>query len=101
MYVVCVTVWVTPGKEAEFIEATRLNHLSTRQEPGNLRFDVLRREDDPTVFFLYEAYRSAEAFQTHQKTEHYLKWRETVAPWMAQKRQGIKHESLLPQDADW
>jgi len=101
MYVVCVTVWVTPGKEAEFAEATKLNHLSTRQEPGNLRFDVLRREDDPTVFFLYEAYRSAEAFRTHQTTEHYLKWRDTVAPWMAQKRQGIKHESLLPADADW
>ena len=101
MYVVCVTVWVTPGHESEFIEATRLNHLGTRQEPGNVRFDVLRAEDDPSRFFLYEVYRSADEFKTHQQTPHYLRWRDTVAPWMAQKRQGLKHSSLLPDDAGW
>ena len=101
MYVVCVTVWVVPGKEQDFIAATRANHLGTRTEPGNLRFDVLQREDDPTQFFLYEAYRSAEDFATHQKTAHYLTWRATVANMMAQKRQGIKHRTLFPADADW
>lgn len=98
MYVVCVTVWVVPGKEAEFAAATRENHLATRQEPDNLRFDVLQREDDPTQFFLYEVYRSPEAFKAHQTTPHYLAWREAVAPLMQKPRQGIKHVSLLPAD---
>jgi len=40
-------------------------------------------------------------FQSHQKTEHYLKWKETVADWMAQPRQGVKHYSLFPADSDW
>ncbi len=101
MYVVCVTVWVTPGNEAEFIEATKRNHLGTRQEPGNVRFDVLQKEDDEAQFFIYEAYRSADDFKAHQQTAHYLEWRETVAPIMAQKRQGIRHHSLFPVDADW
>ena len=51
MYVVCVTVFVSPEGVDAFVEATRDNHVNTRQEPGNLRFDVLRAEDDPTRFF--------------------------------------------------
>ena len=101
MYVVCDTVWVKPGHEEEFVEATRRNYFGTRQEPGNVRFDVLRREDDPTQFFLYEAYRTKEDFATHQQTGHYLAWRQAVADLMAQGRQGIKHESLLPDEAGW
>lgn len=98
MYVVCVTVMVKPGHEEEFIRATEANHRGTRGEPGNARFDVLRCEDDKTRFFLYEVYWSKEAFGEHQKAEHYLTWRQTVADWMAQPRQGVKHWSLVPAD---
>jgi autoinducer 2-degrading protein len=98
MYVVCVTVMVKPGHEEEFIRATDANHRGTRREPGNVRFDVLRCEDDPTRFFLYEVYRGKEAFAAHQRTDHYLAWKQAVAEWMAQPRQGVKHSSLLPAD---
>ncbi|GAB4563688.1 MAG: (4S)-4-hydroxy-5-phosphonooxypentane-2,3-dione isomerase [Anaerolineae bacterium] len=101
MYVVCVTVWVKPEHVDDFIEATRDNHLNTRQEPGNVRFDVLQAEDDPTRFFLYEVYRSSEDFTRHQQTPHYLRWRETVADWMAQPRQGLRYHSLFPADDAW
>ena len=101
MYVVCVTVWVEPGHEDSFIEATRLNHLGTRGEPGNLRFDVLRKVDEPGRFFLYEVYRTADDFAAHQQTEHYQTWKATVADWMARKREGVKHESLFPADESW
>ena len=101
MYVVCVTVWVKAGFEQAFIEATHKNYDGTRQEAGNLRFDVLQKADDPSQFFLYEAYRTEEDFAIHQQTSHYLEWKETVADWMAQKRQGVRHHSVFPQDADW
>lgn len=101
MYVVCVTLWVVAGQESAFVEATRDNHLATRQEPGNLRFDVLQKEDGSSQFFLYEAYRTAEDFAAHQRTPHYLRWKETVAPWMAQPRQGVKYNSLLPEGSGW
>lgn len=101
MYVVCVTVFVTPEHVDDFIAATRLNHEGTRQEAGNVRFDVLQAESDPTRFFLYEVYRSPDDFAAHQKTPHYLTWRETVAPWMAQPRQGVRHTSLFPGEEGW
>jgi len=102
MYVVCVTVFVKPDNVADFIAASRLNHEGTRQEPGNLRWDFLQAEDDPTRFMLYEVYRTKDDFAAHQQTPHYLAWRESVAPWMAQPRQAVRHHSLLPSsDEDW
>ena len=98
MYVVCVTVWVKPGMEQAFIDATRDNHRGTRTEPANVRFDVLRKEDDPTQFFLYEVYGTRDDFARHQLTPHYLAWREKVEPMMAQKRQGVRHVSLMTAD---
>jgi autoinducer 2-degrading protein len=101
MFVVCVTVWVKSGHEGDFLEATRANHFATRKEPGNVRFDVLKQQDDPTQYFLYEVYRSPEDFAAHQKTPHYLEWKERVAFWMAKPRQGVKHQSILPDASGW
>jgi quinol monooxygenase YgiN len=101
MYVVGVTVTVKPEAVEEFVVAMRDNARNSRLEPGCLRFDVLRAEDDPTRFFLYEVYKSKEAFGAHQQTEHYLRWRQTVADWMAQPRQGIRYRNVYPTDAAW
>lgn len=101
MYVVCVTVHVLPEHVQGFIEATLENARQSRLEPGNVRFDVLQAEADPAQFFLYEVYRGKEDFASHQQTPHYLRWKETVAPWMAVPRQGVRHLSLFPGDEGW
>jgi len=101
MYVVCVRVKVKPERVEEFLSAILDNARGTRQEPGNLRFDVLREEADATRFFLYEVYRTPEDFAAHQKTLHYLAWRDRVQDWMAEPRVGVKHTSLFPPDRDW
>jgi len=100
MYVVSVTVFVSEPHVREFIDATLDNARNTRQESGNVRFDVCQAVDDPTRFLLYEVYQSADAFKAHQQTEHYLRWRETVADWMAQPRQGVKHDSIFFGDGE-
>ena len=99
MIVYCVDVFVVPGKEAAFLEASRVNHLATRREPGNLRFDVLQSSTEPSRFFLCEAYVSPEAVAVHKATPHYRAWRETVAPWMARPREGREYLLRLPEDA--
>ncbi|MDX9754601.1 MAG: antibiotic biosynthesis monooxygenase [bacterium] len=101
MFVVCVTVHVIPGFAEAFITATEANVRGTRQETGNVRFDVLRGIDDENRFFLYEVYKTPEDFASHQQTAHYLEWRETVADWMAEKRVGLKHTSVFPAEQDW
>ena len=93
MFVVSVTVFVKPEFIAAFTAATLANARGTRKEPGNVRFDVAQAVDDPTRFLLYEVYRTPEDFTRHQQTPHYATWKAAVADWMAQPRQGVKHES--------
>ena len=96
MHVTLVHVKVVPGRCADFLAATRANHEASVQEAGNLRFDVLQSPDDENHFLLYEAYRSAGDAAAHKETGHYKCWRDTVADWMAEPRQGIPFKGLLP-----
>lgn len=96
MFIVFVKIQVAPERRQEFIEATQANHLGTRQEPGNLRFDVLQHNDDPNQFSLYEVYHSEADFQAHQRTAHYLAWKEAAAPLMAAPRTAERFTSLFP-----
>jgi autoinducer 2-degrading protein len=100
MYVVSVTVHVQPDRVESFIKATLDNARDSRKEKGNVRFDVLQAEEELTRFLLYEAYRTKEDFTEHQQTDHYLRWKQTVADWMAQPRQGVKHHSLFFGDEE-
>lgn len=94
--VTCVTVYVKPEHIDDFIAATLENHKNSIREQGNLRFDVLQCSNDRTRFLLYEAYESEEASQQHKQTEHYLKWRDAVADFMARPREGIAHSVIAP-----
>jgi autoinducer 2-degrading protein len=100
MYVVAVTIFVKQANVGDFIAATLENARNTRKEPGNLRFDVLRAEDDPNRFLLYEAYRSKDGQVAHQQTPHYLAWKQSVADWMAQPRQSVKHAPIFFGDSE-
>jgi len=98
MHTTLVHVRVKPEYIDDFIAATQLNHEASIQEPGNRRFDVLQSADIPGRFTLYEAYLSADAAAAHKKTAHYLTWRDSVAPWMAEPRQGIRYTGLFPKE---
>ncbi len=97
MHVTLVHVRVKPEYVGEFVEATRRNHEGAVQEAGNLRFDVLQDPEEPTRFILYEAYASAADAAAHKETRHYQEWRERVAPWMAEPRQGVTYEGIFPR----
>lgn len=96
MYVVVVRVHVVADRVSDFVSATLANAHATRREPGNVRFDVLQQNEDPTRFALYEVYHDEAGFKAHQQTPHYLTWRQTVADMMASPRVGEKHHSLFP-----
>lgn len=97
MIVTIVHIEVHPENIESFIRATEANHFESVKEPGNLRFDLLRNHKEPSRFVLYEAYQNEEAAAAHKDTAHYLKWRETVAPWMAKPREGIRYTALQPK----
>lgn len=98
MHTTLVHIHVKPEYLDAFIEACRLNHQASVQEPGNLRFDLLQDPDDPTRFIFYEAYRTEEDAAAHKQTAHYAAWRDTVAEMMAEPRKGEKMAGLYPRD---
>lgn len=97
MIATIVHVWVKEAHIEAFIDASKENHLNSIKEEGNLRFDILQDAEDPSKFTLYEAYATEEYAAAHKNTSHYKKWKETVANWMAQPREGVKHAILFPE----
>jgi (4S)-4-hydroxy-5-phosphonooxypentane-2,3-dione isomerase len=98
MIVTCVYINVRPEALEKFIDATKENHLESVKEPGNLRFDLIQKADNPCSFMLYEAYESDKASDEHKLTSHYLKWRDTVQEYMAEPRQGVRYNIVEPSD---
>jgi quinol monooxygenase YgiN len=94
--VVHVTVLVKPEAVDAFRDATLVNARASVTEPGIARFDVLQDRDVPTRFVLVEIYRSADAPAAHKETEHYKRWRDTVADMMAEPRTSSKYLSVYP-----
>ena len=96
MFVTVVYVHVKPEHVGDFIESMRVNHENSVLEPGNLRFDILQQADDPTRFIAYEAYQDEDSAKAHKETAYYLAWRDKVADWMAEARQGVPYKGLFP-----
>lgn len=101
MQIVHIDVRVKPESVEEFRQATIENARSSVQEPGIARFDLVQQQDDATRFVLIEVYRTPEAAAAHKETAHYLKWRDTVAPMMAEPRQRVQYIAIFPEPQDW
>ncbi|MFN8500271.1 putative quinol monooxygenase [Kouleothrix sp.] len=99
MLVLVVSIDILPEHTDEFIAATLENARGSRTEPGNLRFDVLRAEDDPNHFTLYEVYASDEALAAHRESPHYQRWAAAAVPWMARPRTRVISRTLFFGDA--
>ena len=99
MYIACVHVHVKEENREAFIAATLENAGQTIHEPGNLRFDVIQQADAPNRFVLYEVYRDEAGAKAHKETPHYAAWRDAVADWLAEPRQGVRYEGLYPETA--
>ena len=95
MLIVHVHVHVKPDCVAAFKDATIENASQSIREPGIARFDVIQQQDDPTWFVLIECYRTADAPAAHRETAHYAKWRDTVAPLMADPRTSMKFSNVF------
>jgi autoinducer 2-degrading protein len=99
MLVVHVHVHVKPGRLPDFLAATLANAQASLAEPGVLRFDVMQDEADPAHVVLAEVYRDAGAPAAHKLTAHYARWRDAVAPMMAEPRASSKFSAVFPADA--
>jgi quinol monooxygenase YgiN len=101
LIVVHVHVHVKPDAVEAFRAATLENASASVREPGVARFDFVQSVDDPTRFVLCEVYRNEGAPAAHKETAHYARWRDAVAPLMAEPRVGTRYVNVFPDAAGW
>ena len=101
MLVVHVHVQVKPDDLEAFLAETQRNAAASLQEPGVRRFDVLQEEGDKAHVVLTEVYADQSAADAHKQTAHYARWRDAVAPMMAQPRTSKRFLAVFPHDNAW
>jgi quinol monooxygenase YgiN len=55
------------------VAAFRAMASATRQEPGNLAYDIFRGIDDEQEFYIVEHWASAAALSAHEQTDHFIR----------------------------
>lgn len=63
-----------PGRLAELETLLRDMIEPCRAEPGNLRWDIWRSQDDPAQFVLDELYSDDEAIAAHRASAHFKRY---------------------------
>ncbi len=96
MEVTLVEINVHQDKVEEFLKVFHANHLGALKEPGNLRFDVLQDQQEPTRFYIYEAYVDDTAVAAHKKTPHYLQCVEALEGIMTGPRKKTQFKAIYP-----
>ncbi|TDF84337.1 putative quinol monooxygenase [Pseudomonas sp. H9] len=64
-------------------QALRVMVEHSRNEPGNLRYDLFCREGEVLAFDLFELYSDEAAVQAHRSSAHYQAYRAATANWVA------------------
>jgi (4S)-4-hydroxy-5-phosphonooxypentane-2,3-dione isomerase len=101
MLVVHVHVHVRPEDLEAFLAETRRNAAASLEEPGVRRFDVLQDQGDAAHVVLNEVYTDQAASDAHKQTAHYARWRESVAPMMAEPRASTRFAAIFPGEDGW
>lgn len=101
MLALWVKVRVKPEERERFLQAIEVDALgSERDEPGCLRFNVLRDEADPNVYYFFEVYRDEAALEAHRAAPHYAVWR-AAADTLDGPPQATRCRSVFPATAGY
>jgi autoinducer 2-degrading protein len=100
MLALVVSLQVKPDMRDRFLAAAEDDSTcSVRDEPGCLRFDVLRDQTDPNHFFFYEIYRDEAAIDAHRQMPHYARWTEAAEACLDPERRSVTRCTVLfPSD---
>ncbi len=63
---------IAPGSEEAAQQHFSACMRATREEPGNIRYEVFRSNDQPRKFILFEQYEDEATFMRHRETPHFV-----------------------------
>ncbi|BDZ67725.1 putative quinol monooxygenase [Methanobacterium ferruginis] len=71
MIIVTANITAKPGERDELISKSQDVIESTRQEQGNISYELLASTEDENVLLMFEKWESKEALDAHMQTEHF------------------------------
>ena len=100
-----LAMWVKVRIKAEqrerFLKAIEVDAIgSERDEPGCLRFNVLRDAQDQNVYYFFEVYRDEAALEAHRAAPHYAVWR-AAADTLDGPAQATRCDTVFPAAAEY
>lgn len=92
---IAITVkWYVKGEYADdFVDLTAEFTQACRAEPGCLWFEWGRSVEDPSIYYLTEAYADAEAGRAHVESDHFKKAMATQGRYAARRPQVVSVEA--------
>jgi len=93
---IVVQIEPKPDKVEAFLELALFDARNSRQEPGCLRFDVIKHLDNPPRFGFYEVYKDEAAVQAHRQTPHFARWAKEIEALCAVPRVAHKYSTVDP-----
>ena len=99
MIAMLIKVRVKPDKLARFLEVIEHDALrSEADEPGCLRFIVMRDSEDPNMYLFYEVYRDEAAREAHRATPHFAEWSEVSKECLDGPIERHEWETVFPKE---
>ena len=99
MFVAAVHVFVKPESLDDFMELIRMDQEGSLAEPGCVRFDVVRSNEDPNEFLIWEVYLDDDAAAFHKTTPHYAAFKEQMPAMASKDRYADRYEGVsIPTD---
>lgn len=78
-FIVTVEWQIEPKHAKSFAKfAKRQAENSVNLEANCLMFDLCVAENDPNLFFMYEAYTNADAFKEHLASDHFAEFSDKI-----------------------
>jgi quinol monooxygenase YgiN len=95
-YVVAAHWRAKEGKADRLAELIEELAPPSRAEPGNRFYQAQRAADDPQLFFLYEQYADAAAYEAHMASEHFTRLvKEEAIPELLETRERAFYETII------
>ncbi len=83
--IVIAKIQIIAGKEKEYLNIVPALIKATRNEPGNLVYNLYQSTESPSEFLVYEEYVDEAAFNTHRTSEAFQTFVEQAGPLFAKE----------------
>ncbi len=101
MLAMWVKVRIKPEERERFLKAIEVDaEGSERDEPGCIRFNVLRDVQDENVYYFFEVYQDERALEAHRAAPHYAVWR-AAADTLDGPPQATRCDTVFPAAAGY